>query len=1104
MRSVKGRFFDRSDWLAFGLAAGVSFAVYALSLGPSVGLEDAGELVTAADGLGVPHPPGYPLWTLISWCLCRLFGWVTWQGYPNPAWAVALGSALAGAVAAGLTALLVSRSARDLAPVLRRSGGVVCGVSAALVFAFSPVMWSQAVIAEVYALGALFLAAVLVLLYRWLREPRAWVLAALGAVFGLGLTNYQVLLLGLVPMAAAVFLRRPRLGVTFLLAAVPLGLTGYLLTVGALPSAGILSTPGAPTVVRPLAGDGTFLPAPFWAYGALGAFLAVALVGIARRWLWVALPGLAGTAVMLGVTGYCYAATSVPEGFRGTLYGFGRAWGIHLAALAVLWALAWRFRRARRFAACVTAVQSVGLVLTQQGLLPGLTSPATGWFWWPVVWNLVMLALLAKLTLQGGRAALAILAAELGLAVYAYLPIAASFSPAMNWGYACTWEGFWRVVTRGQYAALEPSAFFSADYLRQLWDYLGDLWVQFSPAVLGLALLGAAVSVWAAVRRRGLWLRWTAALGGFFLVMSAVLIALANPTGDIQDGFVQKVKFISSHGIFVLWGGYGLAAVLAFCRSRRIRGLYVPACLLGALLPSVPLAANFLDGELVRRMGAAEQTGHDFGWQYGAYMLDGQRAIAAELSPDEEPLPDPFWPPPMAAGALFFGGTDPGRFVPTYMVHAAAFRPDIAVVTQNALADATYLQTVRELYGERLELPSEAEHTATLTDFFGEVTSGRREGVSGSFTEENGTMRISGTGAITALNGILSRRIVTGNPGIPVYVEESYPLAWMRGRLVPNGLATRLTASAEAAREALEANAVRDADFWDWLERRLISRDAYRRDFAAKKSFSKLRAVQASAYAAAGMTGAAERAFDGATALWPESPETVYRAVREVYGPTLRHREAVRRIRAVLRLDPRNAALRGLLAAEEARAADAEAFEALTRKVRAGQAVTADVCALARTAERLGLGQAALAYWGQVAEAPDLTAREAADGTSAAIRLDDAELAVRLLRRVPEPSWTLMSPADRMVCAGVALQAGDEERARGLARSALRADQRNPRLWLTAAALYEAIGEGPAAYAMVRRALACGGEPIVRADAALSALCLRLTERFGPRKGEMP
>jgi hypothetical protein len=40
--------------------------------------------------------------------------------------------------------------------------------------------------------------------------------------------------------------------------------------------------------------------------------------------------------------------------------------------------------------------------------------------------------------------------------------------------------------------------------------------------------------------------------------MSVLLIALANTKGDVQDGFIQKVKFISSHGMFVLWIGYGL------------------------------------------------------------------------------------------------------------------------------------------------------------------------------------------------------------------------------------------------------------------------------------------------------------------------------------------------------------------------------------------------------------------------------------------------------------------------------------------------------------------------------------------------------------------
>ena len=117
MRERGTAFFDRMDRLAFWVVAGVTFAVYALSLGPSVGLEDAGELATAADVLGVPHPPGYPLWTMLSWVFCRLFGWVTWQGWPNPAWAVALCSAVAGALAAGFLAAVL-RAVVFLAVVL--------------------------------------------------------------------------------------------------------------------------------------------------------------------------------------------------------------------------------------------------------------------------------------------------------------------------------------------------------------------------------------------------------------------------------------------------------------------------------------------------------------------------------------------------------------------------------------------------------------------------------------------------------------------------------------------------------------------------------------------------------------------------------------------------------------------------------------------------------------------------------------------------------------------------------------------------------------------------------------------------------------------------
>jgi hypothetical protein len=53
-----------------------------------------------------------------------------------------------------------------------------------------------------------------------------------------------------------------------------------------------------------------------------------------------------------------------------------------------------------------------------------------------------------------------------------------------------------------------------------------------------------------------------------FLVMSVLLIVLANPKGDLQDAFIQKVKFISSHGLFALWIGYGLVLRAGHARHR--------------------------------------------------------------------------------------------------------------------------------------------------------------------------------------------------------------------------------------------------------------------------------------------------------------------------------------------------------------------------------------------------------------------------------------------------------------------------------------------------------------------------------------------------------
>ncbi len=104
---------------------------------------DGGDLITAAYVLGVPHPPGYPLYVVIG----HLFTWLPWG---TVAFRLHLLSAVSAAGAAGLLAAAVAR--RTSLPA---------GLVAGLVFAFGPVMWSQAIIAEVYAVNALVVAGVL-------------------------------------------------------------------------------------------------------------------------------------------------------------------------------------------------------------------------------------------------------------------------------------------------------------------------------------------------------------------------------------------------------------------------------------------------------------------------------------------------------------------------------------------------------------------------------------------------------------------------------------------------------------------------------------------------------------------------------------------------------------------------------------------------------------------------------------------------------------------------------------------------------------------------------------------------------------------------------
>lgn len=182
----------------------VVLLVYLRTLIPTAVDQDSGELVAAAHTLGIAHPTGYPLWTLLG-RLCDLLP----VGHTS-AYRVALASALPAAAASGIVCWLVITSTGSLLP------GVFSGLAFGLWFP----TWSQAVLAEVYGLSGLLFSLFLVALWRWSRSRSVHSLLWLALIGGAVSMHHRTAFLSVAPVLATAFwLTRPRRTKTWVVAA---------------------------------------------------------------------------------------------------------------------------------------------------------------------------------------------------------------------------------------------------------------------------------------------------------------------------------------------------------------------------------------------------------------------------------------------------------------------------------------------------------------------------------------------------------------------------------------------------------------------------------------------------------------------------------------------------------------------------------------------------------------------------------------------------------------------------------------------------------------------------------------------------------------------
>jgi thioredoxin-like negative regulator of GroEL len=695
--------FRKVDWLTFLVTfAGVMIG-YFLTMAPELTLEDSGELATGSFYAGIPHPPGYPVWTIYTWL------WTVLVPIKNIAWRVALGEAVGGALACGLLGLLVSRGSSLLMEGIEElkamagkweSGICLCsGFVAGMLLGYNGFMWSQSVIVEVYAFSVASFMIVLLCLLRWIYAPhqRRYLYWAL-FFHGISFTNHQTLIVAAMGLEVAIAAANYRMGRYLFLGNSIIYLAGLILK-----SKGMIGTldqnPAVFTIFN-VVGMASILTYFWFCYLSKETFPEFCLDA-----------ALTATFVL--------AAT-----------GIGNSAFFYILALAA-----------------AGAVVKFGYDTRKLGLE------------WIVVMNLGFFWIAGAL-------------------FYFYMPLAGMTNPPMEWGYPRTVEGFIHAFTRGQYEKTNPSDVFGhpGTFLTQLGMLGTGIVEEFNWVYMFLALVPFLFFRRMHRRERA----WMIGLTAIYFCLGVLLLILLNPPPDRQAQSLVRVFFGASHMLIALLIGYGLTLIAAFMATHyqafRRWGLIgggVAICLallsltettsqtffgqgssvgMGTLMTFIGHVFSIKDqyglpviaGVILLGMSVAftvsialyrnraplaitlglfvlmplhsimlhwsdnEQRGHWFGYWFGHDMFTPPFA-----DKDGKPLY-----PEMAKDAVLYGGTDPGRFCPTYMIFCDSFVPgkelpkqdqkfdrrDVYIITQNALADGTYLNYIRAQYNRSTQI----------------------------------------------------------------------------------------------------------------------------------------------------------------------------------------------------------------------------------------------------------------------------------------------------------------------------------------------------------------------------------------------------------------
>jgi tetratricopeptide (TPR) repeat protein len=250
-------------------------------------------------------------------------------------------------------------------------------------------------------------------------------------------------------------------------------------------------------------------------------------------------------------------------------------------------------------------------------------------------------------------------------------------------------------------------------------------------------------------------------------------------------------------------------------------------------------------------------------------------------------------------GMVYFGGTDDGRWIPTLLNETGEGERHI-VITQNGLADSTYLDYIRFLYGDRFKALSGEDSERAFADYIGDAQ--KRLAHDQQFPDEpkqvrpneqvqivDGKIQVSGVVAVEAINERLMQMLMKNNPDLSFALQESSPLKGTYANATPLGPIMELGVQDQST--FTQARAAESAAYWKSVAEQLRATPDEANGETPLKAYSKLAMGQANLFAERGFFEAAEQTYRTALEMRPSYADATA-ALAELLQRTGRGEEA--------------------------------------------------------------------------------------------------------------------------------------------------------------------------------------------------------------------